>query len=313
MNMKSEEDTGKNKPILSICIPTFNRDSFLRQCLESIVRQFDNEQVRANVEIVISDNGSSDNTGLVAREYQKNYPNIAYIRNLENLGVDRNILQVVDMARGEYVWLLGDDDALFEDSLPYMLPILQTRKFFYLLANCWGFNREMTQKAVSRPNMTLSENQEYKTLADFVRTIKNHKDIVGYFGGLSVQLFLREQWQRFSGKEKYIGTQAIHLHIILSAFRDLPIAVLAKPLVKTRADNMRWDTFPGLETASKRALATRDGQKWIYDLYKIPYSNISLNIACYTGMAYSVIFNLARKTIFSNPATRNFIKRILGK
>ena len=51
-----------NKPLLSICIPTYNRAHYLKECLGSIVAQFDDRDVRDNVEVVVSDNASPDNT-----------------------------------------------------------------------------------------------------------------------------------------------------------------------------------------------------------------------------------------------------------
>ncbi|MEI6774123.1 MAG: glycosyltransferase family 2 protein [bacterium] len=72
-----------NKPLLSICIPTYNRQEYLKQCLDSIVNQkgFDTEKI----EIVISDNASPDKTNLLVKEYQKKYKNITYSRNDQNI------------------------------------------------------------------------------------------------------------------------------------------------------------------------------------------------------------------------------------
>ena len=68
-----------NKPLLSICIPTYNRAEYLKNSIESIICQdeFKNKQV----EIVIADNASTDNTESVARPYAQRYENIFYYRN----------------------------------------------------------------------------------------------------------------------------------------------------------------------------------------------------------------------------------------
>ena len=64
------------KPLLSICIPTFNRSSYLRNTLNSIVSQ--QEFLSEKVEIIISDNASTDETPDVVKEFTAKYSNIHY-------------------------------------------------------------------------------------------------------------------------------------------------------------------------------------------------------------------------------------------
>lgn len=71
----------KNKPALSICIPTYNRASYLQKSLESIICQDGFE----HIEVVISDNCSTDNTEKTGIFYMKKYENIKYFRNQENI------------------------------------------------------------------------------------------------------------------------------------------------------------------------------------------------------------------------------------
>ena len=79
-----------HQPLLSICIPTYNREKYLQECLESIIHQegFNTE----DIEIVISDNASQDNTTQLVETYKAKYPNIKYFRNVENIGAIRNVL-----------------------------------------------------------------------------------------------------------------------------------------------------------------------------------------------------------------------------
>ena len=100
----------KKWPQLSICIPTYNRKVYLKQCIESIVNQkwFNKE----DVEIVISDNASNDNTTDLIREYQNKYQNIRYFRNKKNIWGMKNILNITELAKWEYIWLMWDDDQI---------------------------------------------------------------------------------------------------------------------------------------------------------------------------------------------------------
>jgi abequosyltransferase len=92
---------------LSICIPTYNRAKCLSMLLDSIVQQY-----TSDVEVVVSDNASADNTAEVVSSYKSKMPNLKYVLQSENIGADRNFLAVVENASGEYAWLMGDDDRL---------------------------------------------------------------------------------------------------------------------------------------------------------------------------------------------------------
>lgn len=70
-----------SKPILSICIPTYNRADCLKRCLDAIVTQ---DGFDERVEVVISDNCSTDNTRIICQEYQEKYGNIHYFCNEKN-------------------------------------------------------------------------------------------------------------------------------------------------------------------------------------------------------------------------------------
>jgi len=95
--------------LLNIAIPTYNRVTFLESLLVCLAPQV--EGLHGLVKICISDNCSTDNTGEIVAIFQKKYPDlINYGKNEDNLGADANIIKVIDMAKGEFIWLLGDDD-----------------------------------------------------------------------------------------------------------------------------------------------------------------------------------------------------------
>lgn len=98
-------------PLLSICIPTYNRETYLKECLDSIINQdWFNEE---DIEIVISDNASKDNTSKLVKRYQNKYKNIRYLKNEKNLGSAKNILNLfLFLAKWKYIWLFCDDDLM---------------------------------------------------------------------------------------------------------------------------------------------------------------------------------------------------------
>jgi len=99
---------------ISICIPTYNRAAHLANCLQSIIS---NKSIsKTDFQVCVSDNCSTDETESVVHSAQQKIP-IEYRKNPDNLGIPRNFLNAVEMADGDYVWLIGDDDLLLPDAL----------------------------------------------------------------------------------------------------------------------------------------------------------------------------------------------------
>jgi glycosyltransferase involved in cell wall biosynthesis len=139
----------ENNIVLTLAIPTYNRALILDQALKIIEPQLKNAEHQ--VEFIISDNASSDDTPEIVNKYIDCGMAIRYIRNQQNLGVAFNIVQCMKEAKGKYVWVLGDDDYLADNALNYILGILNTGKDYGLifcasnLKNKKGF-REFTDK-----------------------------------------------------------------------------------------------------------------------------------------------------------------------
>lgn len=122
-----------NKPLLSICIPTYNRAEYLKNSIESIICQdeFKNKQV----EIVIADNASTDNTESVARPYAQRYGNIFYYRNEKNINND-NFPFVLSKGNGILRRLCNDTLCFEAGALKYICDVVrkyeQTKPYI-----CW--------------------------------------------------------------------------------------------------------------------------------------------------------------------------------
>lgn len=117
---------------ISICVPTFNRAGHLANCLQSIAQSAAISKI--GFEVCVSDNCSNDGTESVVHHAQKFFP-IKYHRNPSNLGITRNFLNVVEMAQGEFVWLIGDDDLLLPEALGTIQELIaahQNVDFFYV-------------------------------------------------------------------------------------------------------------------------------------------------------------------------------------
>ncbi|CNK27563.1 glycosyl transferase family protein [Yersinia mollaretii] len=102
--------------LISICIPSLNRSSFLFKALESIYNQ---EPHDLSFEVCISNNNSVEDYSSVESYIEKlkiKYENIKYIKQNEKLSLDRHMHYVTSMAEGDYIYYLGDDDFFYPNA-----------------------------------------------------------------------------------------------------------------------------------------------------------------------------------------------------
>ena len=114
------------KPILSICVPTFNRLRYLRDLLPALVSIRD-----PRIEIVVSNNASTDGTTDRLNFTAAN--NLRVYHNVKNIGGERNFMRCVELADGAYVWVLGDDELVNATGILRMVDALEEHKPAYII------------------------------------------------------------------------------------------------------------------------------------------------------------------------------------
>ena len=145
------------KKKISIIIPVYNVENYLRQCIESILEQEYEEK-----EIILVDDGSTDNSGSICDEYADKYENVLVIHK-ENGGLSdaRNV--GLAKAAGEYVLFVDSDDFVEENSLspiveivnanPVDVVLLEAQKYYADGTNipmCDGISKEMVYKKAKK-------------------------------------------------------------------------------------------------------------------------------------------------------------------
>jgi glycosyltransferase involved in cell wall biosynthesis len=96
-----------NQPLVSIGLPTYNRAEPLRRAVESVL-----SQDYQNIELIISDNASTDETEALGSEFARHDGRVRYLRQSTNQGPAFNFSAVLEQAQGEFFMWLGDDDWL---------------------------------------------------------------------------------------------------------------------------------------------------------------------------------------------------------
>ena len=113
-----------NHPILSIIIPLYNCEKYIKQCLDTIFRQEMNE---SEFEVIVIDDGSKDSGYSLASEYAKRHQNILVMKQ-ENQGVACARNNALEKATGDYVTFVDADDMLVSGSLGKLIKIAVDNK-----------------------------------------------------------------------------------------------------------------------------------------------------------------------------------------
>jgi glycosyltransferase involved in cell wall biosynthesis len=106
-------------PRVSVGLPIYNGERFIPGVVNSILAQS-----FSDIELLISDNASTDRTGELCREYAARDQRVRYFRNTQNVGLINNHNLLVGHARGEFFMWIGADDALDKDYLTRCLDLL---------------------------------------------------------------------------------------------------------------------------------------------------------------------------------------------
>ena len=102
---------------LSVIIPAYNAGGCLERCLDSILDQ----DYHNDIEIIVVNDGSTDNTAQIATMYQEKYPNVFRIVTKENGGLPSARNAGMDVAQGEWIWFCDSDDYIKKNGLSYVL------------------------------------------------------------------------------------------------------------------------------------------------------------------------------------------------
>lgn len=134
----------KDKPLVSILSPCYNVEMFLPQCLDSIVNQ-----TYTNLQIVLFDDGSKDNTWRVLQDYASRDSRIE-IYHQGNQGVASTRNNLLDKAQGEYILFVDADDWIELNMVEFLVSQAQTCQMDIVVCNLVSLERRriLTQEQV---------------------------------------------------------------------------------------------------------------------------------------------------------------------
>lgn len=219
MDLKNEQ-----QPILSIAVPTYNGSKTISYMLDLLLAQYD-----PRVEILISDNQSTDETPRILEEYVKNYSFLKVIRNQKNVGPDANFLNGLRLAQGKFVLLLSDDDILIENALIHIIDFLEKNANASLLyLHTVGFHAKYNglehciMPAISVPEDICTTDKKL-----FIK-------YAGYYWGfMSSFICSTEKFKQIDNPEIYFGTFWLqsYIHILCSCEKDAILGIIKGPCI----------------------------------------------------------------------------------
>jgi FkbM family methyltransferase len=128
-----------HRPLLSVCISTYNRAKWLALNLRNLANLLPNPI--EEIEIVVCDNTSTDDTQEVVKPYLPR-TDFRYYRNPENVGMLGNLRVTAHHARGQYIWILGDDDLVRPGGIENVLQAIRKNPELALVYLNYGYTRE---------------------------------------------------------------------------------------------------------------------------------------------------------------------------
>lgn len=147
----------ENKELISVIVPIYNVEKYLKKCIDSIIKQTYN-----NLEIILVDDGSTDNCAKICDEYAKKDKRIIVIHN-SNQGVSASRNFALEKARGKYITFLDADDFISNNYIEVLYNMIKIKKIdLAIIGNDEQFNGTI-----------LKDNKKLKKIMSNKETIKN--------------------------------------------------------------------------------------------------------------------------------------------
>lgn len=218
---------------LSVCIPTYNFGRFIGETLASII-----SQATEDVEIVVLDGGSTDNTADVVERFQRSFPRLRYYRQDFKGGIDRDMAKSVELARGEYCWLFSSDDVMAKDAIERILRRMRSRMDLYVC----GFTRcTIDMKPIARhPILKFTSDAEFDlgSVPDRRAYFSTAQTTTAFFSYMSSLVVRKDRWDSAGADESFMGSCWGHVARIFRMIPDgLNVGFLPEVYLLNRGEN----------------------------------------------------------------------------
>jgi abequosyltransferase len=215
-------------PLLTICIATYNRADYISETLESII-----SQLADDVELLVVDGASTDDTEKVVTRYAEQNQLIRYVRLAAKGGVDHDYCKSVDLARGEYCWLFTDDDLLKPGAVAAVKAAIYDGNCL-IVVNAEVRDHKLVTILKSRKIVTY-EDKLYAS-SEMEGLFIGALDHLSFIGSVVIK---RDIWLN-RDREAFFGSEFVHVGVIFQKKLPGTAIVIAEPYVCIRYGNGQW-------------------------------------------------------------------------
>jgi abequosyltransferase len=218
---------------LSICIPTYNFGAFIGATLDSVLAQASD-----NLEIVVLDGGSTDDTEAVVALASRRHAGVRYVRQPQRGGIDRDLARAIELAEGDYCWLFSADDLMLPGAIDHALTAIRSGADVYLASftlatlHMQPLRRHADLALDKAGTFNLADADER---AEYFRLACSTVAFFSFMGSLIVR---RARWLSVPFDERYAGSCWAHVaRLFQLANTSLKVRYLDRSLLLKRADN----------------------------------------------------------------------------
>ncbi len=236
-------------PLLSVVIPTYNRAKFLERCLRSVLACS-----LEDIEILVADNASTDTTQEVLKSFCDH--RLRFWRNETNVGAARNVLSLLQVAHGEWIFLIGDDDLLLPNALERLASIVQSDPDLGVVLSSF--------KVMDIDGNYLWDHHFYSRTAKFSAGMEALSRMVSGTHSLT-RITVRRKWLDLSGTERHLNSAYPQTYFVGAILKEHPGFYLDEYLTAVTHGNQGFWGYPKDFMVKARIEMIKDmlpGMRW---------------------------------------------------
>ncbi|MBC7405104.1 MAG: glycosyltransferase family 2 protein [Cytophaga sp.] len=258
---------------ISICIPTYNFGKYIGQTLDSILPQISQE-----IEVIVLDGGSTDDTAKVVGSRQRDYVQLTYYQQSFRGGIDRDIEKVVSLAKGQYCWLFSADDIMLPGAIEKVFQAIKSNNDVYI---CEHVLCDLDMKPMSEyppfnnmPNSKLFNLGNALQKKEYFRAARTSE---AFFSFMSGPIFKKNIWDKAEIPDSFRDTCWIVAgHLLSMVPKGITVNYTGETLLHKRGGN---DSF---------------ADRGIVNRYRIAIENFQFVAHAIFGIASEEAFHVRR-------------------